>query len=407
MENNLNILILLPYFERPVMVLNALDQLAKSKYENFKIALIDDGSVKFPVLDILDNYDKLSDKITLYNTHDTLENKLKRESIMGKYMNIAIRESNSDVAIIVCDDDAIYPRYLENLNDFYNSNPNIHYSYCHVVAFDPTDQVMCTTLRLENKSEWATGAVMNLNWTSPINPYCRVDASQVSWRISCNKEKNIWFPEQQTKNHDAYLYRQLFQEYGSCVFNNIVGMYKGFHKDQLSNRSGTDQYRTNTPVKTPKYISVCARFTNKANELSSWLDHHISIGVGHFYLYNLNSTDDYKEVLKKYYDQGYITLRNINQNSSLLNSFNENYKFNTYWCAFLDIESRIECQNLLKIMESSEDFASVMVENIEVINPRKLVVQNVYPNKFLYDPVKCYPCAPLPVNEAGSYVIEN
>ena len=110
MKNNLNILVLLPYFEPPVMVLNALDQLAKSKYQNFQIALIDDGSVKFPVLDILDNYGKLSDKITLYNTYDTLENKLKRESIMGKYMNIAIRESNCDIAIIVCDDDSDTPK---------------------------------------------------------------------------------------------------------------------------------------------------------------------------------------------------------------------------------------------------------------------------------------------------------
>lgn len=37
-------------------------------------------------------------------------------------------------------------------------------------------------------------------------------------------------------------------------------------------------------------------FYNEAKFLKEWLDYHLVIGVGHFYLYNNNSTDDYMPV---------------------------------------------------------------------------------------------------------------
>lgn len=45
-------------------------------------------------------------------------------------------------------------------------------------------------------------------------------------------------------------------------------------------------------------VSLCLIFKNEAPFLKEWLDYHLTIGVDHFYLYNNNSDDDFKRVLR-------------------------------------------------------------------------------------------------------------
>lgn len=53
------------------------------------------------------------------NTEDSKENKLRRGgSMFGKYANIAMETIDSDIIIMLCDDDALIPDYLFNLNVF-------------------------------------------------------------------------------------------------------------------------------------------------------------------------------------------------------------------------------------------------------------------------------------------------
>ena len=87
-------LIMMPYFERPNMVINAIRSFQKLKYEKFEIAIIDDGSVKHPIRDILKEYDLKNVKI--YETNDTIENKLERGSIHGSFMNLSMKETDDD-----------------------------------------------------------------------------------------------------------------------------------------------------------------------------------------------------------------------------------------------------------------------------------------------------------------------
>lgn len=55
-------------------------------------------------------------------------------------------------------------------------------------------------------------------------------------------------------------------------------------------------------------LSVCAIFQDEARFLKEWIDYHRLVGVEHFRLYNNNSHDNYKQVLKPYIEEGIVEL---------------------------------------------------------------------------------------------------
>ena len=55
-------------------------------------------------------------------------------------------------------------------------------------------------------------------------------------------------------------------------------------------------------------ISLCLIFKDEGRFLKEWLDYHLTVGVDHFYLYDNNSTDNYREVVRPYIDNGVVTL---------------------------------------------------------------------------------------------------
>lgn len=55
-------------------------------------------------------------------------------------------------------------------------------------------------------------------------------------------------------------------------------------------------------------LAVCAIFQNEAPYLQEWIEFHRMMGVEHFWLYNNNSTDNYREVLKPYVKKNIVEL---------------------------------------------------------------------------------------------------
>lgn len=91
-------------------------------------------------------------------------------------------------------------------------------------------------------------------------------------------------------------------------------------------------------------ISICAIFKNEANYMKEWIEFHQMMGVDHFYLYNNNSADDYFSVLSQYIEKGIVTLVEWPEVPGQLTAYKnwyENYRFETKWVSFLDLDEFI------------------------------------------------------------------
>lgn len=95
----------------------------------------------------------------------------------------------------------------------------------------------------------------------------------------------------------------------------------------------------------PQYkVAICAIFKNEAKYLKEWIEFHKIVGVEHFYLYNNNSTDNYQTVLKKYIDDGIVTLIQWEKNQAQMEAYRDcvlNFANDTEWLGFIDIDEYV------------------------------------------------------------------
>lgn len=235
-------LILMAYFNRERMVRLALESVKLSEGD-WELAFVDDGS-NVPGEDIVREMfspEQFREQITCYNTHDSVEAKEARGgSRFGEFWNHAMKNSNADIGIMLCDDDALFPGYLDGLSSYYQENEDIVYSYSHLSAYDPKvyyNSVNDVPFNLEFFNTAIPPMLTPINaGPTPIIPSCRVDSSQVSWRLPEINEDEIAFPSPQTADLDASFYEVLFDHYGYCVYNGLISQFKGWHTDQMGNR---------------------------------------------------------------------------------------------------------------------------------------------------------------------------
>lgn len=86
-------------------------------------------------------------------------------------------------------------------------------------------------------------------------------------------------------------------------------------------------------------ISICMIFKNCSEYLEEWIEFHLLAGIEHFYLYNNNSSDGYREVLEKYIKKGMVTLEEWPTSPAYpdaRNHFSKKYGTESKWVAFLD-----------------------------------------------------------------------
>jgi hypothetical protein len=234
---DLKVLILLFYYDRPEMVkINALKSIENSTYKNYEIAFINDSGESTSDHLLTDLKDKT--KVKQYNIGISDEEKqIKGGSIFGNYANLAIKESDAEIVIMLCDDDALLPDYLENLNKFYQSNPYA-WSYSKVKYYNPEIEDYTKAEDDYANKRGPAGSTDDLNRNNqPLNPFCRCDASQVSFRTFYFKDRNVWFPFPQTRNLDASIYQSMYNAVGPCYPNSFYGQCKGVFADQLGSRA--------------------------------------------------------------------------------------------------------------------------------------------------------------------------
>lgn len=202
-------------------------------------------------------------------------------------------------------------------------------------------------------------------------------------------------------------------------------------------------------------LSICAVFRNEAPYLKEWIEYHRLIGVDHFYLYNNNSVDRFREVLNPYIKQGIVSLV---QWPDRLGTLIDKYPFmwtlstqipayenaagwrtpkETKWLAFVDIDEFLvpaDGNTIIEILERHDESPGVVlpiicfdassvdtlpkrtliIETVELTAPPELNVQNRI-EKMIFKPDYCrgFTCSPyrclfkdgLPIVNLGMHEI--
>lgn len=231
------ILVLLAYYNRPKMVLGALESLRRQGDAPFRCVMVDDGSeVRGETL--VKGY-PVSEVRRLEDTE--AEKRAQGGSRHGAVMNEIVAAATEEIVLTLCDDDALYDGYLSGLSKWYDEHPDAAWSYGHVSVYDPS---METPPWDEMRNgPWPYGVNCNY-WRVPIRPSCSVDSSQVSFR----RTRMPPFQGGQTANLDAVIFAQMYDAVGPCPYNGLVAQHKGVHRDQLGNRQGmSNEYRVVVP----------------------------------------------------------------------------------------------------------------------------------------------------------------
>lgn len=108
-------------------------------------------------------------------------------------------------------------------------------------------------------------------------------------------------------------------------------------------------------------LAVVAIFKNEGHYLKEWLDYHLLAGVEHFYLYNNDSSDDYKEVLAPYVKENLVTLTDIPGRLMMYPAYDDaldKYRFECRYMAFIDIDEFIFPKTGQSIVELVDEILS-------------------------------------------------
>lgn len=91
-------------------------------------------------------------------------------------------------------------------------------------------------------------------------------------------------------------------------------------------------------------LAVCAIAKNEGPYFKEWLDWHISHGVERFYIYDNESTDCTRDVLRPYIDSGVVEYRYFPGYRRQLAAYDDcmdRHRLDTRWIAFIDLDEFI------------------------------------------------------------------
>lgn len=228
------ITILLPYYNRPLLLRNAITSILESNkyYPYWDLIFGDDGS-NIPGRPIVEELLREHlEKVVFVHTGMSFNDKIEKGIVIGGLANEVLNKSTADAAIILGDDDELVPTYLRDLAEFFVNHPDVLYCYSKIHLYNPLIQKSCDVNNVVGKYN---------QWNGLINPVARVDASQIAWRLSCFHKYGARFSES-TKivpgkpwvmDTDKSLFQSLFEKCGMCHPTGLVAQYKGIHDYQL------------------------------------------------------------------------------------------------------------------------------------------------------------------------------
>ena len=116
-----------------------------------------------------------------------------------------------------------------------------------------------------------------------------------------------------------------------------------------------------TPSDFKNYLSAALMIKNEAEYLPEWLEYHLLVGVDKFYIYDNDSTDRLKDILRPYIEAGiaeYIYYPKKQSQTYMCNDAIKKVQDETYWLAIIDTDEFIVPKNGLKISEILKNYES-------------------------------------------------
>ncbi|WP_342150770.1 glycosyltransferase family 92 protein [Methylorubrum sp. SB2] len=107
-------------------------------------------------------------------------------------------------------------------------------------------------------------------------------------------------------------------------------------------------------------VSVVAIVKDEETYLEEWIAYHVAIGVEHFFIFDNDSTDNTRRLLRKYITLGLVTLIDWPMKPGQIFAYNYAIKIfghTSKWMALIDIDEFINVVDDVKINKFLEDFA--------------------------------------------------
>ncbi len=128
------------------------------------------------------------------------------------------------------------------------------------------------------------------------------------------------------------------------------------------------RHRLKNDTSTPStYLAVCAIAKDEGPYFKEWIDWHLKMGVKKFYIYDNESTDCTKEVLKPYIDAGIVDYRYFPGYRMQLAAYDdclERHRYEARWIAFIDLDEFIvpvKDQSVPEFLKRFEDAPAVEI----------------------------------------------
>jgi len=118
-------------------------------------------------------------------------------------------------------------------------------------------------------------------------------------------------------------------------------------------------------------LSICAYCKDETDYLEEWVNFNRCVGVEHFYIYDNLSVEPVKKTLKKYIDNGYVTVIDFPGKKRQIECYNyhiNNHINNSKWTAFFDCDEFLipkQCNNVLEILIDYEKYGGLCVNWVQ------------------------------------------
>jgi glycosyl transferase family 92 len=107
------------------------------------------------------------------------------------------------------------------------------------------------------------------------------------------------------------------------------------------------------------YLTACAMYLNEGPFLEEWIEFHRLVGFERFFLYNHMSTDEHRDVLAPYVEDGTVFLKDWPDEPGQFSAYMdclEEHRDEARWIAFIDLDEFLFSPTFAPVSEVLKDY---------------------------------------------------